>query len=158
VEKILQAKSHHVWRGNTSFVVEFFKPQTVISTSQLNGGLHTNIQAIFNNQIPFVQDASDLPGGSVPAYLVQTAKQLGLNPGRSVGLLTSASMENTALEKLSFKGLTVEAFVTGGVNINGGRAGDPASYFEQQGNFVPLGGTINILLYIQANLTPEALR
>lgn len=157
MEHILQTKSHQVWRSNTSFVVEFSKPHTVLSTSQLNGGIHTNIEAIFNNQIPFVHDSSELPGGSVPSYLIKKAKQLGLNPKVSTGLLTSASMENTAFKKLSFKDLAVEAFVTGGVNINGGRAGDPASYYEQQGNFLPLGGTINILLYIQANLPPEAL-
>jgi adenosylcobinamide hydrolase len=157
VKSLNKTKSHHVWLKETSLVIEFEKPVNIISTSQLNGGLQKNIKAIFNNQIPFVNQATELPGGSVSAYLALTAKELNLDPQKSAGLLTSASMENVAMEKLFFQDLTVEAYVTGGINVNGGRAGDPASYYEQDGNFIPLGGTINILLYINANLTPEAL-
>ena len=35
---------------------------------------------------------------------------------------------------------------TAGVDVNGGRAGDPASYVEEKGSFRPLPGTINIFL------------
>ncbi len=157
MKSLYKTKSHHVWLNKNSLVIEFEKPVDIISTSQLNGGLQKNIKAIFNNQIPFVNQASELPGGSVKAYLALTAKELNLDPQKSAGLLTSASMENAAMEKLFFQNLTVEAYVTGGINVNGGRAGDPASYYEQNGNFFPVGGTINILLCINANLTPEAL-
>jgi hypothetical protein len=51
----------------------------------------------------------------------------------------------------------VTAAVTGGVDINGGRVGDPAGWHERDGASIPLGGTINILLFIDAHLTDGAL-
>jgi adenosylcobinamide hydrolase len=47
--------------------------------------------------------------------------------------------------------------VTAGVDKNGGRAGDPASYYETDGKFESVGGTINILLIINASLPEYAM-
>ena len=65
-----------------------------------------------------------------------TGERLGLNPQRSSGLLTAARMKNAAFEIEAFQGLEILTVATAGVDINGGRAGDPASYVEEEGSFV----------------------
>ncbi|MPN02402.1 hypothetical protein SDC9_149618 [bioreactor metagenome] len=52
---------------------------------------------------------------------------------------------------------TRTAIVTGGVDINGGRAGDTALWHERNGEYVYIPGTINIILHISAALTPGAM-
>jgi hypothetical protein len=47
--------------------------------------------------------------------------------------------------------------VTAGVDVNGGRAGDPARHYELDGRWTYLGGTINILLFVDGNLPPHTL-
>jgi adenosylcobinamide hydrolase len=47
--------------------------------------------------------------------------------------------------------------VTAGISENGGRAGDPASYYGTNGNFEPIGGTINTILIINADLPGYAM-
>jgi adenosylcobinamide amidohydrolase len=81
-----------------------------------------------------------------PEHVAIIARELGLDPKRSCGLTTAASMENLALCEETYEDVTVTAAVTAGVDDNGGRAGDPASWHE------PPGGTINIMLFISANL------
>ena len=46
------------------------------------------------------------------------------------------------------------AIITAGIEVNGGRAGDPASYFQESGKIERIGGTINTILLIGADL-PE---
>src|SRR5690606_26978843 len=54
-------------------------------------------------------------------------------------------------------GLEVTAIATAGVEINAGRAGDPAAYDERYLANEGESGTINIILLISAKLTPGAL-
>jgi len=63
---------------------------------------------------------------------------------------TAASMENAVVETMSFKELTVTAIVTGGIETNGGRAGDPADYYKPQPK--PKYGTINIMLLLDCDM------
>lgn len=72
-------------------------------------------------------------------------------------MLTTASMENAVVVSDSFRGLEVTAIVTGGVEINGGRAGDEASYYQEDERFEPVGGTINAILLIGADLPDYSL-
>ena len=65
-------------------------------------------------------------------------------------------MEHVAIETLAYKELTVTALVTGGIETNGGRVGDPATFFK------PLekpdrAGTINIMLVLDTDLPPGTL-
>ncbi len=96
--------------------------------------------------------AGDLEGGSVPEYLKIVANRLGLETNRTSGMLTTARMENAVISSESFRGLEVTAIITGGVEINGGRAGDTSSYYQEDERFEPVGGTINIILLIGADL------
>ena len=64
-------------------------------------------------------------------------------------------MENAVVETMSFKELTVTAIVTGGIETNGGRAGDPADYYKPQPKPVKYG-TINIMLLLDCDM-PEGV-
>lgn len=80
------------------------------------------------------------------------SKRLALDPDKVSGMGTAASMENAVVETMSFKELTVTAIVTGGIETNGGRAGDPADYYKPQPK--PKYGTINIMLLLDCDM-PE---
>ncbi|MDO9323627.1 MAG: adenosylcobinamide amidohydrolase, partial [Methanoregula sp.] len=85
------------------------------------------------------------------------ARNLGLDPETATGLITRAEMKNTAIVTESFRDLTVTAIVTAGIAKNGGRAGDPASYYENGNSVEPVGGTINTILIINADLPEYAM-
>ena len=52
----------------------------------------------------------------------------------------------------------MQAIATAGIDVNGGRAGDKASYDEfEQRSLLPPPGTINVFLFIDAYLDPGAL-
>lgn len=78
------------------------------------------------------------------------SKRLALDPAKVSGMGTAASMENAVVETMSFKELTVTAIVTGGIETNGGRAGDPADYYKPQPK--PKYGTINIMLLLDCDM------
>ncbi|NLL02618.1 MAG: adenosylcobinamide amidohydrolase, partial [Mollicutes bacterium] len=63
------------------------------------------------------------------------------------GLLTSARMNCRAYSISTFNDLIVEVVATAGVDKNAARAGDAGCYFENNGNYQPIGGTINILAF-----------
>jgi adenosylcobinamide amidohydrolase len=73
-------------------------------------------------------------------------------------------MRYAAIEEAHFRELTVVAVCAGGVETNAGRAGDPATVYEWNGSFQKVSrnepaphGTINILLFINHELTPGAM-
>ncbi|KGK97804.1 hypothetical protein LI82_08505 [Methanococcoides methylutens] len=138
---------------DNSLVVKLPEGRRTLTTSWLNGGYSEELEVVFNHMIPHrSHGASDLEGGSVPEYLRIVAGRLGLEPNKASGMLTTAKMENAVVVSDSFRGLEVTAIITGGVEINGGRAGDPSSYYQEDERFEPVGGTINIILLIGADL------
>ena len=84
------------------------------------------------------------------------AKRIGLEPELVTGMGTAADMENVAIESLNYKELTVTAIVTGGIETNGGRVGDPADYYKPAEKPDKLG-TINIILILDADMPPGTL-
>jgi len=141
----------------TSIIIRFPGPRSVLSTSWLNGGYREDLTAVFNHQIPLEACEACHSGASVKEYLEEVAASLSLDPASSTGLVTRADMKNAAIVSESFQDLTVTAVVTAGVDKNGGRAGDPASYYEIDGQYESVGGTINILLIINAALPEYAM-
>lgn len=147
-----------VFRRDNTIIVDLPGLRRVVGTSRLNGGYREDLQAVFNHHIPpGNHKAEDLEGGSVEAYLEIMTARLGLPHRHTTGLLTAAAMENAAIRSKGFRDLEVTAVVTGGVEVNGGRAGDPASYYENNGRWVPVGGTINIILIIDGDLPPRTM-
>ena len=141
----------------TSLIVRFPGPRNVLSTSWLNGGYREDLTGIFNHQIPLAAcDACHVNGG-VKTYLEGVAVSLSLDPATTTGLITRADMKNAAIVSESFRDVAVCAVVTAGIDKNGGRAGDPASYYENGDCFEPVGGTINTILLINAALPEYAM-
>ena len=149
-----------VWRpANRSIAVEFAGPRKVLSTSLLNGGYREDLSGVFNHNCG--PDNGSMCELRAPTYLEHmrlVARDAGFDPVRTSGMGTAADMANVAIVARSFRELNVAAIVTGGVEGNGGRAGDPASHYqpgEKTAQHKP--GTINILLVIDADMPPGTM-
>ena len=143
------------YRYDKSIVLVFSGPRKVLSTSLYNGGYHEDFEAVFNRDMT---QGSGMPCESfAPTYVESmkiVAERLGLAPELTSGMGTAAHMENASIVSRSYKELTVTAIVTGGVETNGGRVGDSASYYKTAEKKC---GTINIMLVIDADLPPGIL-
>ena len=152
------ASGETVERSDDAVVIRFPGRRNVLSTSWMNGGYREDLMAVFNHQISLEAcDTCHAGNGSVQQYLEGVARSLGLDPETATGLITRAEMKNTAIVTGSFRDLTVTAIVTAGIEKNGGRAGDPASYYENGDSVEPVGGTINTILLINADLPEYAM-
>ncbi|MDI3539184.1 MAG: adenosylcobinamide hydrolase [Methanolobus sp.] len=151
------SSGERIFRCASSIFVQLPPQRSVLSTSWLNGGYREGLECVFNHTISFHGDEEELKGGSAESHLSLAAEELGFNPALSTGLLTAANMEKVSVVTHSFRGVEVTAVVTGGIDVNGGRAGDPASYFQENGRTRMVGGTINTILLIGANLPEYSL-
>lgn len=125
-----------------------------LSTSLYNGGYHL-VSGVFNHHLDlFVDSEHDLPGGSLAAYLADVAVKYQMIPAQTSGLITAAAMNCMAYAALSYRGLSVEVITTAGTKNNAARAGDPACYYEDNGEYQLIAGTINIIALINA-VVPE---
>ena len=157
---ILETSSgEKVFRNENAIVVRLPKNRNCLNTSYVNGGYSEGLEAVFNHQPKLTEGhrSEDMEGGSVEAYIKIHAGRLGLNPDKVAALMTAAKMKNAAISTRSFRTLEVTAIVTAGIEVNGGRAGDPASWHEENGESVYVGGTINIILLINSRLPAHAL-
>lgn len=149
---------HEIHRQNGTIFINHVREMLAFSTSQLNGGIN-KIQHSFNHQLDhWVETAEDLPGGNLKNYLEYNAKKLGLDCKRATGLITSASMDNASIVQQHYREASLFVLVTAGIDVNAVRAGEPATYDEiSYGRFVPIGGTINIILVLEFALPIECL-
>lgn len=138
---------------DNSLILSFRGRRNVLSTSVYGGGYREDLTAAWN--LDMSRDVQGMAASSYEAYLRHAAERLGLNPEHTTGMGTSAHMENAAIETLSYQELTVTAISTGGIESNGGRVGDPAQYFQPCSKLC--SGTINLMLFIDADLPPGTL-
>lgn len=159
--KIYQlANGDQVYRRHKSLVIAFAAVRKVLSTSVMNGGYREDLTAVFNHDCnpeagvsPVLQQAA-----GYEKYMCSVAESMGLNPLTVSGMATAALMDNVAIRSDEYKGLTVTALVTGGIEVNGGRAGDPATYFKPvERSTIQKSGTINIMLSLNADMPPGTL-
>lgn len=148
-----------VHRYKKSIVIPFNRKRRVLSTSPLNGGYQENLSAVFNNDCnPGAGIACTMKAPTYEEHMALLAEEIGLNPNEVAGLSTAASMENVAIHQATFQDVIVTAIVTGGIEVNGGRVGDPASWHEETGKAVlAKEGTINIILVVNTDLSKGAL-
>ncbi len=142
-------------RRDRALIVTFGGRREVLSTSAFNGGFRDDLRYVFNQDCK--EDGQKDAPLKVPTYaghMQIIAAELGLEPRYSCGLSTAADMENVSIQEETYDDLTVTAVVTGGIDVNGGRVGDPADWHEAGGVSIPVSGTINIMLFIDARL-PE---
>ncbi len=146
-------------RYQKALVLVFGGARRVLSTSVFNGGCKDDLKFVFNHDgNPGTGMACKLEAETYEAHLALIAERLGLDPTFTTGLSTAASMDNVAIVDETFGDLEVTAIVTGGVEVNGGRVGDPAVWYNPKiKNESPNLGTINTFLYIDANLPPGIL-
>lgn len=154
--KIYETKSKDkVYKHLKGVAIVFSGKRNVLSTSIFNGGYREDINYVFNKDENLGAGiASKLRAPTYEEHLALIATELGLDPEVTTGISTAASMENLAIVSEMYHDVQVTAFVTGGVEVNGGRAGDPASYDELTYKKDVKAGTINILLHVDANLPP----
>ncbi|MEM9157684.1 MAG: adenosylcobinamide amidohydrolase [Verrucomicrobiota bacterium] len=156
-----------IHRKEKTLIAKFLKPHRVLSTCRTNGGLREDLEYLFNHQScePSSHTDTDLCIVAVKEphrYLKRIASKAGLPPEKCASLGTAANMNNAAVSKHGYKGLEVIAIATAGVGTNGGRAGDPGSYYQTEDGASPItapppqAGTINILVFLNQELTAGA--
>lgn len=146
-----------VYFYDKSVVICFQGKRKVLSTSLYNGGYHEDFTAVYNYD---AKQGAGMPcemlADNYVDHMQLISQRLALDPEKVSGMSTAASMENVAVEVLKHKELTVTAIVTGGIETNGGRVGDPADYYRPQEKPVKYG-TINIMLVLDCDLAPGTL-
>lgn len=144
------ATGGHVTADDSCIRCLFPESRLALSTSLYNGGYHL-VSGVFNHHMAlFVDSERDLPGGSLSAYLANVAASYQMIPAQTTGLITAAKMNCMAYAQRSCRDLTIEVITTAGTRNNAARAGDPASYYEDNGQYQPIAGTINIIALINA--------
>ena len=137
-----------------TILIDFFPNRNGISTSQLNGGEKELYKSVFNQHLS--QDKIDyLENHDICDYLVGECNSLKIDSNYSTALITLAQMKNVSIVCKKFKSMSVTAIVTAGVRTNAATAGDPASYWEEDGEFH--FGTINVILLTNVHLKKSTL-
>lgn len=148
-----------VHRFEHNITIPFSGKRKILGTSPYKGGYREDIKIIFNHDGCFgLGVPCKMKGDTYREHMMNTIKEIGLDLDTTTGMETAAHMENVSIKENSYEDLTVTAIVTGGICVNGGRVGDPSSFVEKSD--VPDEyriGTINIILYIDADMSPGAM-
>jgi adenosylcobinamide hydrolase len=148
-----------VHRYDKRIVMRFEEPRKVLSTSILNGGYREDMKAVFNHDVNTGNNTEcTLRAPTFEEHMRLDAQDLGFDPATVTGMGTAAQMENVAINICKYENLMVTAIVTGGIEVNGGRVGDPTEHFlAVDKKILPKPGTINIMLVIDADLPPGVM-
>ncbi len=157
-----------VHREDKIIFARFLEPHMVISTCRCAGGIRRDMEYVLNHQSCEPRNhLRGLPVREPEKYRRLICEPHGLPASKCVTMGTAANMHHAAFTKEGFMDLEVASIITGGVETNAGRAGDPASVYETEDGFqrleppfkttAPVAGTINIMLFINRPLTEAAL-
>jgi len=162
---ILFESSYFKAQQSGKFVtVKLKTPAHTRGTSFVNGGRYTGIDYLVNHQC--VEGKNHKAMGDKMQEMGQEAyhdficEKLNLPAPKTMLMSTAANMTYCAVKTREYKELEVTALVTAGVQGNAGRAGDPATWHEQDQEWERLhreAGTINIILLINWPLTEAAI-
>lgn len=144
--------------GEDALIIHFNDKRQVVSTTDYNGGYREDLEYVFNHScIKEIEKTNSLKmrGNNLEEHFRELARLLHLPEDKSCGLSTAARIKNNAVVTLKYQALEVTAIVTAGIDHNAGRAGDPAGFNEFTREVTtPFAGTINIILLINAKLSP----
>ncbi len=160
MEKITLPTGDILKREDRAIVVELRGARRVLSTSILNGGCRSDLSHLFNYCEVYgrADERCEMRAPTYEEHLRILARELGLDPLEVTGLSTAAKMKYARIKSEYYEDFSVTALATGGIDVNGSRAGDPALWHEREGRPVPCRpGTINLLIFIDANLKEAAL-
>lgn len=134
----------------------------VVSTSNLNGGYRQDIKYLFNHSCANHPDvrakrSTGMKGNTMLDHYTALAEELLLPLDCSTGMSTAARVENLALSRRAYHGVEVMAVATAGVDVNAGRAGEPAPFDEFTNTDLLQQGTINLILFVDAKLDAGVL-
>lgn len=156
-----------LYRRDRAIFGKFLTPHLVISTCRAAGGLQRDIDFVLNQQSCEPKNHQrDLNYNDTLGYRKTVCSALELPHEKCVTMGTAANMNHAAIISRSYGELEVVGVVTGGVETNGGRAGDPASVLEtpegyeslrQDSSAATRPGTINTMVFISKPLTTAAL-
>ncbi len=154
-------------REDKIIYAHFLKPHRVISTCSAAGGVTDEMAYMYNHQscepTKHHTAADRIMKMSDGLYREDVATRYGLPSEKCATLGTAANMRCAAVVTKKFRDTEVVVVATGGVEANGGRAGDPATVYECDGKFeritgdAPTPGTINTMIFISKELTQGAL-
>lgn len=133
--------------------------RVALSSAKRNGGYFIGPTAILNTTSITGPEEMDLMRKGHEEhmlYSIECSRMLGIDPGTSIGLGTGVTMDKAAIVTETSGGITVSAVITAGVEGNGGRAGDRASYNELE-KHESMSGTIVVILMIDADLPPHSM-
>ena len=154
-------------RRDKAICGKFLQPHLVISTCRAAGGVQRGIEYVLNQQSCEPKNHErNINYRDIQNYRKSICTAIDLPHEKCVTMGTAANMHHAAIVHKTFRDLEVIAVVTGGVETNGGRAGDPASVLETEDGFESLAdqskteikpGTINTMLFISKPLTEAAI-
>jgi len=148
-------------RAGRYLIVELKKPHLVLSTSGRAGGQATGIRYLVNHQSSEANGEMDEKTAKMSRseYHDYVARLLNLNPMEMAMMGTAANMNNLGHRHVEVNGVSVDAFVTAGVEGNAARPDDPADWLETENGYVNVSankGTINTILIFNKALTNGA--
>lgn len=163
-EHILE-NNDQIFLDKQNMLLAFSGMREVLSTSCLNGGFTDHCTHVFNHcdKDP-ATGMCMMRGATYEEHLEYAAEGMELDPKHCTGLSTAAPVERMVTASRSFSSYTMTAIVTAGLDVNGRRAGDPATMWEEGGIYhstdeqaVHTSGTVNIFVHITAHLARSAM-
>lgn len=144
-------------------VISSERPLEVLSSAVLNGGFTTankiiNIHVPEENEENIHKNSEDLDKAlheNPEDILKRALMKLGIDSDEVVGIMTNADVRNVHLSSQSHNEIALNAFVTAGVDV-AATAGEP-TISEVNSLKNNKGGTINIILLIDGNLTKSCM-
>ena len=135
-------------------IISLEDERRVLSSSLLNGGLRSDLSFVFNydEQEEKTKRCEMLAPTHEEHLKIVAESILKLPPCQTTGLTTAAQMRNAAFCEAAYGAMAVSALVTAGVSGNALRAGDRATLDQKNGRPFMIGGTINVILAIDADL------
>ncbi len=157
-----------IYREKRVIYAKFLEPHLVLSTCRVAGGMRDDLEYVLNHQsCEPCNHTRSLALRDPLVYRKDICAPYKLVPEKCATMGTAANMHHAAFIQKKYKNIEVAAVITGGVETNAGRAGDPASVFETEDGFErldrpekttePKAGTINIMLFISHPLTKAAI-
>jgi adenosylcobinamide amidohydrolase len=153
-----------VRRYGRFIVADLQEPSLVLSTSVRHGGQVEYVRHLVNHQscegAGHTERAHAITSRGQEAYHDAVCDELALPRDATVMMGTAANMQYAALTIQRDDDVEIAAVVTAGVQTNATCAGDPAGWCERADGLSKVAataGTINIMLLVNAPLTPAAL-